>query len=114
MDFVDECREWLKRQRDYFCFQLNDEQLVNAIGSHYHFWLKAQPYPPPVCQSDMMAEASKGTQQDLEDAREDQATFGKKPSSPEEELEWKEEQERLAEVTAPPKPKPGPRPKDQV
>jgi hypothetical protein len=110
-EFFPELERWLRRNEGFL--QLTDEQQVNATGSHYHWWLKARPYPPAICFSYMMAKASRKKQQGIEDAREDQATFGK-PSSPEEELEKKEEAERLAKVYAPRKPKPGPRPKDRV
>ena len=46
-EFFPELERWLRGNEDFL--QYTDEQQVNVTGSHYHFWLKARPYPPPIC-----------------------------------------------------------------
>ena len=91
--FLTDCEAYLRRNEHG---KLDDEHFYKKIRNKWIEWAKSQPRRHETVQL-----PARG----LEDI---------KSLSPENELERRQEEERLAEVSALPKPKPGPRRKDNL
>ena len=85
----EELEKWFKRDAEGYFLKLDALTLVAQIESHLRGWLKSRPWFPAL----YTGEASESVFQPL--------------LGPEEELEWKEEEERQETIYAPLKPQKG-------